>query len=261
MFLRLLIAATRELLTGPPAYHARSPWRPVFAVAAALAMLGAGAILATSLVAELNLTPTVPVPRADSLPSDAGRTWVMAVWLLGMQTGVITLVIFAAGLFGGRRAEVLALDQITPARLFVAAVVLMFALQMTYHIVVLPFARDTVMEDVKPFLEPLQSDAFWLFALAIVVGAPLSEELLFRGFLLSSLAQTRLGYFGATLATTLGWTVLHAGYSGLGLVEVFLAGLFFSWLLWRTGNLWVPLVCHAFYNAVVLVALLFVPVS
>lgn len=257
----LLIASTRELLTGPPAYHARSPWPPVLAVAAALAMLGAGAVLATSLVAQLSLAPAVPVPQIEPLPSDEGRTWVMAVWLIGMQTAVIVLVIAAAGLFGGRRAEVLAFDQVTPARLFVAAIALMFVLQMAYHIVVLPFARDTVMEDVKPFLEPLQSDAFWLFALAIVVGAPLSEELLFRGFLLSALAQTRLGYFGASLVTTLGWTVLHAGYSGLGLVEVFLAGLFFSWLLWRTGNLWVPLICHAFYNAVVLMALLFVPVS
>ena len=91
--------------------------------------------------------------------------------------------------------------------------------------------------------------------LAIVVGAPLSEELLFRGFLLSALAQSRLGYFGAALLTTLGWTVLHAGYSGLGLIEVFLAGLLFSWLLWRTGNLWVPIACHAFYNGIVLFAI------
>ncbi len=261
MFPRLLIAATRELLTGRPAYHARSPWRPALAVAAALAMLGAGAVLATTLVSNLSLAPAFPVPQPEPLPSDEGRTWVMAVWLLGMQTGVIVLVVAAAGWFGGRRAEVLALDQVTPARLFIAAVVLMFVLQMTYHIIVIPFARDTVMDDVKPFLEPLRSDAFWLFALAIVVGAPLSEELLFRGFLLSALSQTRLGFFGASLVTTLGWTVLHAGYSGLGLVEVFLAGLFFSWLLWRTGNLWVPLVCHAFYNGVVLVALLFVPTS
>lgn len=255
----MLIAATRELLTGPPAYHARSPWRPVLAVAAALAILGLGALLATTLIANLHLAPAFPLPQTEALPSDEGRVWVMAVWLLGMQTGIILLVTFAAGLFGGRRAEVLALDQHTPARLFIAAVVLMFVLQVLYHMIVLPFARDTVMEDVRPFLEPLRSDAFWLFALAIVVGAPLSEELLFRGFLLSALSQSRLGFFGAALVTTLGWTVLHAGYSGLGLVEVFLAGLFFSWLLWRTGNLWVPLVCHAFYNGVVLIALLFAP--
>ncbi|MCL4766926.1 MAG: CPBP family intramembrane metalloprotease [Hyphomicrobiaceae bacterium] len=256
----MLIAATRELLTGPPAYHARSPWRPVFAVAAAFAMLGAGAVVATALVGTLDFAPAMEAARQATLPPDEPRTWAMAVWLLGMQATVIVLVVAAAGLFGGRRAEVLALDQSTPARLFVAAVVLMFLVQAAYNAIVLPFARDTVLEDVKPVLEPLRSDAFWLFALVIVVGAPLSEEILFRGFLQSALAQTRLGYFGAALLTTLAWTVLHAGYSGLGLLEVFIAGLFFSWLLWRTGNLWVPLVCHAFYNGVVLLALLVAPI-
>ncbi len=256
----MLIAATRELLTGPSAYHARSPWNAFLAVAAALAILGIGAFVATNLLANLSLAP-ISVPEAEPLPADEARTWGMAIWLLGMQSVIIALVIVAAGLFGGRQTEVLALDQSTPARLVIAAVVLMFVLQMAYHIIVLPFAHDTVMQDVRPFLEPLHSDAFWLFALAIVVGAPLSEELLFRGFLLSALSHTRLGFFGASLLTTLGWTILHAGYSGLGLVEVFLAGLFFSWLLWRTGNLWVPLACHAAYNALVLIALLFVPLT
>lgn len=244
---------------GPPAYHARSPWRPALAVAAAFAIIGIAAMLATALVGTLKLSPPMTLPRMDAIPPEEGKVWVMSVWLLGLQSAIVALVIVAAGMFGGRPAEVLALDQSTPTRLYVAAIVLMFVVQVVYNAIVLPFARDTVFEDVRPYIEPLRSDAFWLFALAIVVGAPLSEELLFRGFLLSALARTRLGYFGAALLTTLGWTILHAGYSGLGLVEVFLAGLFFSWLLWRTGNLLVPLICHAFYNAVVLIALLFLP--
>lgn len=259
--MRFLIAATRELLTGQPAYGARSPWRPLLAVAAALAILGVGAFVATALVAELSMAPAFPLPQPESMLPSENRIWVMGIWLAGMQTSIVILVTFAAGLFGGDRADVLALNRRTPARIFVAAVAVMFVLQVVYHMIVLPFAHERAMEDVEHFVEPLRSDAFWLFALTIVVGAPLSEELLFRGFLLSSLSQTRLGYMGAALVTTLGWTVLHAGYSGLGLVEVFLAGLFFSWLLWRTGNLMVPLVCHAFYNGVVLVALLFVPGS
>lgn len=245
---------------GPPAYRARSPWHPVLAVAAAFAIIGIAAMLATTLVGTLRLPSPLGLPRVDALPSDERRVWIMSVWLLGLQFIIIVLVIAAAGLFGGRRAEVLALDRPAPARLVIAAIVLMFAAQVAYNAIVLPIARDTVLEDVRPYIEPLRSDAFWLFALAIVVGAPLSEELLFRGFLLSALARSRLGFFGGALLTTLGWTVLHAGYSGLGLVEVFLAGLFFSWLLWRTGSLWVPLICHALYNGVVLVALLFVPV-
>jgi membrane protease YdiL (CAAX protease family) len=48
---------------------------------------------------------------------------------------------------------------------------------------------------------------------------------------------------------------LHAGYSAVGLVEVFSIGLIFSWLLWRTGSLWVPIFCHAVYNILVVLVL------
>jgi len=256
----LLISAIRELLTGPPAYHARSPWRPVSAVAAAVIIVAIAAAVATYLVGTLQLAPPIAIPT-DLIPADEGRIWRMAIWLLGMQVSIVALVLAAAGMFGGRRDEVLAFNRHTPGRIFVAAVIVMLLAQVAYNLVVLPFARDTMVQDVQPMLEPLQSDAFWLFALAIVVGAPLSEELLFRGFLLSALAQSRLGFIGAALLTTLGWTVLHAGYSGVGLVEVFLAGLLFSWLLWKTGNLWVPLICHGFYNGIVLLAIVVLPLT
>jgi len=255
----LLISAVRELLTGPPAYHARSPWRPVLAAVAVFVIIVVAGFVATALVGTLEFSPAIPVAYPDIVSADESRIWRMAVWLLAMQTVIVLLVLGAAGMLGGRTAEVLALDIKIPSRLFLAAIVVMFLAQVVYNAIVLPFAHETVVDDVRPLMEPLQSDAFWLFALALVVGAPLSEELLFRGFMLSALTRSRLGFFGGALVTTLAWTVLHAGYSGLGLVEVFLAGLLFSWLLWRTGSLWVPLVCHAIYNGVVTLAILILP--
>ena len=64
---------------------------------------------------------------------------------------------------------------------------------------------------------------------------------------------------GAALITTSLWTALHAGYSLAGIVEVFLIGLFFSWLLWRTGSLRVAIFCHALYNSLIVVVLRYVP--
>jgi membrane protease YdiL (CAAX protease family) len=86
----------------------------------------------------------------------------------------------------------------------------------------------------------------------------LSEEMLFRGFLLSALARTRLRFWGAAIIATVLWTAMHAGYSLVGILEVFLIGMFFSWLLWRTGSLRVAIVCHAVYNSMVVVALRFI---
>ena len=81
----------------------------------------------------------------------------------------------------------------------------------------------------------------------------------FRGFLQSALAQTRLGFWGAALITNTAWTALHAGYTLTGLVDVFVAGLLFSWVLWRSGSLWVPIVCHAFYNGLIFAVLWVLP--
>jgi len=114
---------------------------------------------------------------------------------------------------------------------------------------------------LKPFASLLRSELGWLFALVIGGGAPLAEELLFRGFLLGALSRASLGFFGAALVTTLAWTVLHAGYSGFGLVEVFIAGLFFCWVLWRTGSLWAPIFCHALYNGSNLILLWMIPLA
>jgi hypothetical protein len=228
-------------------------------VVATVIIIVVAGFLATALIGSLEFSPSLPVTYPDILPLDRERIWRMAVWLLAMQTIIVLLVLAASSMFGGRVAEVLVLDTRVPGRLFLAAVVIMFLAQAVYNAIVLPFAHETVVDDVRPLVEPLESDAFWVFALALVVGAPVSEEILFRGFLLSALAQSRLGFFGAAMVTTLAWTILHAGYSGIGLIEVFLAGLLFSWLLWRTGSLWVPLVCHGIYNGVVTIAILVLP--
>lgn len=101
---------------------------------------------------------------------------------------------------------------------------------------------------------------WWPVALVVIgLGAPLSEELLFRGFLQTALVPTRLGYWGAAIVTTTIWTALHAGYSIFGLVEVYMVGLIFALYLRVTGSLRVTLVCHAIYNTIVALFMIFAP--
>ena len=98
------------------------------------------------------------------------------------------------------------------------------------------FPQD-MYADLRPFVRLFGEQ--WVLALLVVgVGAPLSEELLFRGFLLSALAALAGWASGAER-----WSRRACGQPctpairPAGIVEVFLIGLFFSWLLWRTGSL------------------------
>jgi membrane protease YdiL (CAAX protease family) len=226
---------------------------------------GAGAAIVLTAVLAANFTVNaIPLAvRWQVLPgTSAGpRTpeadsFALATWLFTLHATIIGLVLMLAGWFGGRRWAVLGLAPPLPsAGTLCAAFALMMLVLLPYNAVVMTLARETVEQDLKPFMGLLRSDAGWLFAILIGIGAPLSEELLFRGFLLGALSKTSLGFFGATLVTTLAWTALHAGYSGFGLVEVFAAGLFFCWVLWRTGSLWPPLFCHTLYNSSIIAIL------
>jgi CAAX protease family protein len=66
------------------------------------------------------------------------------------------------------------------------------------------------------------------------------EEYAFRGYLQYTLTSG-LGFWPATVLTSLLFFQAHRGNPGenwAGLVDVFLAGIVFSVMLWRTGNLW-----------------------
>lgn len=80
-----------------------------------------------------------------------------------------------------------------------------------------------------------------------IIGAPVSEELLFRGFLLPPLSKTRFGFWGAALFTSLVWAAIHM-YSWQGAAEIFMIGMAFSYLLWRTGSIIPSILLHTLFN-------------
>ena len=93
-----------------------------------------------------------------------------------------------------------------------------------------------------------------------VVLAPLWEELTFRGFLLSALAQSRLGFWPAAAHLDRGLDGAPLELFLAGLASVFAAGMLLSWLMWRTGSMRAVVVAHAIANvAAVVFAYFFAP--
>lgn len=236
-----------ELLYGPPRYVASTPWQARWAIAATIAIFFAGQLVAAALAGSM----------ADWI-FEAPQIGLL-LWLIVSQAAMVLLVVIAAGLLGGRRSEVLQLHPVARAPgLIGSAFVVMIAILGLLNALLYGLMGHDVMADLRPHLELIRSETWLLAALAIGIGAPLMEELTFRGFLQSALAK-RLGFWPAAIATTAAWTLLHWGYSAAGLAEVFLIGLYFSWLLWRTGSLIPALVCHALYNSGLVLVLRFAP--
>lgn len=236
-------APSGSLLHTPPAYRARTPWP------AGAALLATIAILAVAILAAALLPPSLPTQWRGEGPAAGMR--MIAVF----QALTIVLTLLASGLLGGRVRDVLALHAVPGGwRTYAAAILALAALQVLLSGVQYSLLKNDMLTDLRPFIGLIRGADWALAAVVLGLGAPLSEELLFRGFLLGALAR-RLGYWAAAVVSTVLWTGLHAGYTLVGLAEVFLIGLVLSWLLWRTGSLRVTIFCHALYNSLIVLGL------
>ena len=244
---------SNSLLTGPPRYVARGPWSPLWAVVVAI-VVQAGLQLAGGVGGTLAIAAIAGVSPQD-LSGQQLLVGLLAFLLLS-QVCIIALTWWAAGFFGGDRREVLQAHRGAPGVGEVVIAIGGLALLLgLFNALVYLLRPDLFFADMQQFL-PMMQKPFWpLTALGVGLGAPLSEELLFRGFVLSALAQWRFGFWPAALLMNAVWTTFHLGYSVVGLLEVFIGGVYMSWLLWRSGSIWLPIICHAATNCVFLAIL------
>ncbi|HEX5959596.1 MAG TPA: CPBP family intramembrane glutamic endopeptidase [Hyphomicrobiaceae bacterium] len=233
-----------DLLSGPPAYQARTPWGAGAALAVTIAIVVASTLGAMLL---LELFPARQVPGPGAEIRGLGLIQILAV----------ALTLGACFLRHGRLRDTLALHPVVGGwRSYLLAILAMACLQLLISGVQFAFVKNDMLADLRPFAGYVRGPDSLLAAVVLGLGAPFSEELLFRGFLLGALAQTRLGFWGAAVISAALWTTLHY-YTWIGLIEVFVIGLFLSWLLWRTGSLRVTIFCHALYNSMIVLALRF----
>ncbi len=109
------------------------------------------------------------------------------------------------------------------------------------------FGRSPVPPVMETIIETTRYTTLLWFAL--VIAAPVFEEVLFRGFLYEGLRRTAIGAGGAIVVTTLLWTVLHvAQYDLYFLTLIALIGILLGIARERTGSLYVPLAIHAVNN-------------
>ncbi len=99
------------------------------------------------------------------------------------------------------------------------------------------------------------ADSKLLLWLALVVAAPLFEELLFRGFLFQGLRQSVLGTSGAIVLLAALWAAIHTQYDLFGMASVFAIGVVLGFARWHSGSLLLPIALHAAANFVAMLQL------
>jgi uncharacterized protein len=205
------------------------------------------AILAFVLGQAMGIAALSLLKNFDPARVDSDGTAVAIYTLVGNAVEIVTLVL-ATRLSGTDALEYLGLDiprwrdvVIAAAGLLVviaAADALTFALgkemvpafQLDLH-------RSAQAEGTLPWL--------WL---AIIIAAPVGEELLFRGFMFRGFVHEPRDALPGILVIALIWSMLHVQYDWFGTAQVFAIGVLFGFVRWRTGSTTLVILLHMLLN-------------
>lgn len=108
---------------------------------------------------------------------------------------------------------------------------------------------------ILEFKSAQQNGWFGLLLISVCIAAPLTEELVVRGFLFRGLSQSFLGPLGAVVLTSAAWALVHVQYDPFGMSEILAIGLLYGYLRYRTGSTWLTVVIHAATNLFILMEL------
>jgi membrane protease YdiL (CAAX protease family) len=106
---------------------------------------------------------------------------------------------------------------------------------------------------IPPFMVDIyrnaqSTDSLLLLWLAIVIAAPVAEEIIFRGFIFRSWVRSVRYPALGILAVSIVFAIVHIQYNWFGVFQVFLIGLTLTWLRWYSGSTLLPMALHVLAN-------------
>ena len=220
------------------------PWTPVHVTAGLFFFLGL--VIAAAFISGAlgNLLPDY---------ERALRTWVgvhllalgivTLVWILGVRSASDPLD--SLGIRQPRTA--VGMSVVLTVMALASSILLTFVYGFAVDWLDLDLLRPPEIE--KDVIFPGAGILLTLQALSLVT--PISEELLFRGFVLRGLLRS-IGPGPAVAASALVFAVLHLEPGAM--IPIFFTGIVLGWLFVRTGSLWPCVAAHAAQNTLALLA-------
>jgi membrane protease YdiL (CAAX protease family) len=109
--------------------------------------------------------------------------------------------------------------------------------------------RDAAPGFMMDVLKSAQADnAVWLLVIAFCIAAPVTEELLVRGFLYRGWSESVLRPVGAIVLSSAVWTAIHLQYDWFFFGEILTIGFLLGYMRWRSNSTWLTILMHALNN-------------
>lgn len=92
------------------------------------------------------------------------------------------------------------------------------------------------------------------FTLCVII--PIMEELIFRGWLFTKVAQTKLGNIGALILTAIIFTIIHSQYeNSVTFIMLLFFGLLLGYTRYKSNNISYSIAIHILFNSLAIMAL------
>lgn len=192
-------------------------------------------------IKELNPLVHVLLPSAVIIPSLCA-----AIYFIGKPGGLL------------RKFKMVDLHPDHISVSFVSSIILLFVManfMYVYHKLLSILGIEVTPPPIEAILKSSNSTSLWLMCFAIIVLAPISEELIFRRFIFGFLAP-RCGFLTAMVMTAGLFAVIHL--SLYSLPALFLLGIGFQLIYLKFGSLYPAIMMHAFNNAIAVTLLLLI---
>ena len=102
--------------------------------------------------------------------------------------------------------------------------------------------------DLGNIMQPESTLGFVFLFLAVVIMAPIGEEIVFRGFLQKFLEEYWKDITRAVLVTSLFFAMIH--FNPFWTVQIYLLGVILGFLSWKTNSIVPSIVLHSMNNGI-----------
>lgn len=172
-------------------------------------------------------------------------------FIVSLISLLLIIPLLKYSLYSSERTQIIARLAVQPVRIcpLVYVSIVTFA-----YMIVEYYLADHLMVEAPNFMLEMQGqtnnllDKSLLF-FAVVVIAPIFEEMIFRGVAFYRLQQTALGVSGAVIIPSLIFAFLHGQYDQVNIfVLLFLFSCFMGGVRSLTGNIWYCVLGHMIIN-------------
>jgi len=108
------------------------------------------------------------------------------------------------------------------------------------------YGKPPLQEAVQALQTSENTTLLWLIGIVACIGAPLSEEVLFRGYVFP-IVKRFTAFWPAALLSGLFFAVIH--YNLASLPTLFVMGVLLAVAYEYTRSLWVPIIAHCVFNS------------